>query len=286
MDDTLRAQRDFAVGQLENLTRRGRQLSDALAANPDAAPSLAAARAWQQAAAAAIHQLSGGNKAHWLSRAFSGALLIRSAEGGAVIEADSTQIVDRILDVLGQAATSLSRMDGVAAASSNAAPRPRRFEFVHNVELRPVLDQAFTDSGRALEDGDFQRAFMTSCGILEAIITDALQHCGSRIADCGFDRGFNRSIQSAVSDQSAIRNPQSEMRGRVADWSFDARIAAAEREGLIRGGCARLPPVARTYRDLTDAEGQFRSDVSVSERDARVTTQVLHVVMRDLDPGR
>ena len=72
MDDTLRAQRDFAVGQLENLTRRGRQLSDALAANPDAAPSLAAARAWQQAAAAAIHQLSGGNKAHWLSRAFSG----------------------------------------------------------------------------------------------------------------------------------------------------------------------------------------------------------------------
>src|SRR5204863_266464 len=151
------AQRDFAVGQLENLTRRGRQLSDALAANPDAAPSLAAARAWQQAAAAAIHQLSGGNKAHWLSRAFSGALLIRSAEAGAVIE---------------------------------------------------------------------------------------------------------------------------------ADWSFGARIAAAEREGLIRGGCARLPPVARTYRDLTDAEGKFRSDVSVSERDARVTTQVLHVVMRDLDPGR
>ena len=76
------------------------------------------------------------------------------------------------------------------------------------------------------------------------------------------------------------------MTRRVADCSFDARIRAAERQGLIRSGCARLPPVARAYRDLTDADGQLRPEVSVSERDARVTTQVLHVVIRDLDPGR
>src|SRR2546425_1229323 len=104
MDDTLRAQRDFALGQLEELTRRGRQLSE--------------------------------------------------------------------------------------------APVRRRFEFVHDAQLRPVLEQAFVDSGRALEDGDFQLAFMMSCGVLEAIITDALEHCGSRIAQCGFDS----SIQSSVSD--------------------------------------------------------------------------------------
>ncbi len=286
MDDTLRAQRDFALGQLEDLTRRGRQLNDALAANPDDAVSLAAARAWQQAAAAAIHQLSGGSKAHWLSRAFSGALLVRSAEGGAVVEANVGEIVDRILDVLDKAGASLVRMDDVAVASSTEVRARRRFEFVHNVELRPVLERAFADSRDALERGDPRLALVLSCGVIEAIITDALQHCGSRIADCGFDRGFNRSIQSAVSDQSAIRNPQSEMTGRVADWSFEARIAAAEREGLIRGGCARLPPVARAYRDLTDSDGQLQPDVSVSERDARVTTQVLHVVMRDLDPGR
>jgi hypothetical protein len=73
---------------------------------------------------------------------------------------------------------------------------------------------------------------------------------------------------------------------RVADWSFDARISAAEREGLIRGGCARLPAQARTYRDLTDADGQLRAGVSVTERDARIASQVLHVVMRDLNPGR
>ena len=276
MDDALRAQRDFALGQLEDLTRRGRQLRDALAVTLDDARSLAAARAWQQAAAAAIHQLSGGSKAHWLSRAFSGALLIRSAEGGAVVEANVGEIVERILDVLEQAGASLFRIDDVAVASSTEVAARRRFEFVHDAQLRPVLEQAFTDSCDALERGDRRLALILSCGVIEAIITDALEHCGSRIADCG----LNHSIQSA------IRDPQFEMTRRVAGWSFDARIAAAEREGLIRSGCASLPPVARAYRDLTDADGQLRPEVSVSERDARVTTQVLHVVMRDLDPGR
>ena len=258
MDDALRAQRDFALGQLEDLKRRGRTLRDALAAGPDAAPSLAAARVWQQASAAAIHQLAGGSKAHWLSRAFSGALLVRSAEGGAVVEANVGEIVDRILDVLEQAGASLFRMDEVAVASATQAPARRRFEFVHNAQLRPVLEQAFADSRDALERGDPRQAIILSCSVIEAIITDALQQCGSRIADCG----------------------------SIAGWTFEERIAAAEGERLIRGGCARLPPVARAYRELTDADGQLRPDVPVSERDARVTNQVLHVVMRDLDPGR
>jgi len=160
MDDHLRSHRDVSLDRLDALIRRGRQVKGTR--------SIDAVRAWQQDCAAVVNQLSGLSKAHWLARAYSGAFLVRSEGRGVVVEADSTQIVDRILDVLAQAATSLSRMDGVAAASSNAAPRPRRFEFVHTVELRPVLEQAFTDSGRALEDRDFQRAFITSCGILEA----------------------------------------------------------------------------------------------------------------------
>ena len=252
MDETLRAQRDFALGQLEDLTRRGRQLSDALAATPDAAPSLAAARTWQQAAAAAIHQLSGGSKAHWLSRAFSGALLIRSADGGAVVEANVGEIVNRILGVLEQAGASLFQMDDVAVASSTEAPARRRFEFVHNSQLRPILAQAFVDSTRASEEADFESAFVTSCGILEAIITDALEK-----------KGLD-----------------------VSAWSFDSRIEAAEREGLIRRGCARLPALARRYRDPAGTESQAGAAAAISDRDARVVRQVLLVVIRDLDPSR
>jgi hypothetical protein len=53
----------------------------------------------------------------------------------------------------------------------------------------------------------------------------------------------------------------------------------AEKAGMIRGGCARLPAVARAYRDNG-------AKAEISERDARTTGQVLNVVMRDLDPGR
>jgi hypothetical protein len=244
---------DAWLGQLDTLIRRGRQIKDMR--------SVDATRAWQQDCAAAINQLSGGSKAHWLARAYSGAFLVRAADGGVVVEADATEIVDRILHVLAQGATSLSRMDDVEAASSGgAAPPQRRFEFVHNAELRPVLEQTFADSRDALERGQFGLALILSCGVIEAVLTDALEQAGPRARDEG--------------------------EGRVADWPFETRIAAAERAGLIRSGCARLPPVARKYRDLTDADGELRSDALVSEREARLAGQVLHVVMRDLDPGR
>jgi hypothetical protein len=186
--------------------------------------------------------------------------MVRSADGGVVVEAEATEIVDRIVGVLAEGAASLSRMDDVEAASSGAAPRPRQFEFVHNAELRPVLEQTFADSRDAIERGAFGLALMLSCGVIEAVITDALDHARPPAHDA----------------------PE----GRVTGWSFEKRIAAAESAGLIRSGCARLPPVARRYRDLTDADGDLRADATVSEREARLAGQVLRVVMRDLDPGR
>ena len=251
MDDALRRQRDTSLAGLEALTRRGHQIRNA--------PSADAIRAWQRDCAVAIHQLSGGSKAHWLSRAYSGALLVRPPGGGVVVEVDTTEIVDRILGVLAQGATSLSRMDD-DAEPSGTAPQPRQFEFVHNEELRPVLEQTFADSRNALERCEFALALILSCGIIEALLTDALDDARHQAYDA----------------------PE----GHMADWSFESRIAAAERAGLIRSGCARLPAVARKYRDLTDADGELRADASVTEREARIAGQVLRVVMRDLDPGR
>jgi hypothetical protein len=250
MDETLRHQRDTSLGQLDALIQRGREI--ALTRSVDVT------REWQKDCAAAVNQLSGGSKAHWLARAYSEAFMVRSAGASVVVEADAAEIVERILGVLTQAAVSLSRMDDVTAASSGAPPRARRFDFVRSAPLRPVFEQAFDDSRAALTRGEFGLALILSCGVIDALLTDALE-------------------QSAF--ESAIRNPQSAM-------TFEARIAAAERAGLIRGGCARLPPVARQYRELTDSDGALRPDVTVSEREARIAGQVLVVVMRDLDPGR
>jgi hypothetical protein len=260
MDESLRAQIETYLSHLDRLISRGRQLHDTLAADPSSASAMASTRAWQEDCGVTINQLSGGSKAHWLARSFSEGFLMRSAEGNAVEGTQPAEIVKRLVDVLDQAVTSITRPDDLAVISaSSEAPPPHRFDFVHNRELRPIVEQAYIDSRRALEEQDYALALRTSAGILEAIVTDALEHKG----------------HSVLAEFGAPAE-------KIVDWSFDMRLAIAESAGLIRSGCARLPSVARNYRD----HGANSANAIISERDARLTGQVLHVVMRDLDPGR
>lgn len=259
MSESLEAQIKDYASRLDHLIRRGHQVRDALATDSSSPAAIASTRAWQEECGVAINQLSGGSKAHWLARAFSDAFLMRSARGNAAEGAAPEEIVQRLLDVLTQAVAALSRKEGGPVMIASTDVPPRRFDFVHNPELRQVIEQAFADSRQAMEQGEFDLAMRTSCGILESIITDALEHKGpTELAESGTPAG------------------------KIADWSFDERIAVAEKVGLIRGGCARLPAVARAYRD-NHANGHT---IAVTERDARVTGQVLNVIMRDLNPGR
>jgi len=188
---------------------------------------------------------------------------MRAASGQAAQGAAPAEIVQRLLDVLDQAVGSISQMDGPLISASPEAPPPHRFDFVHNSEIRPVLERAYIDSRRALEQRHYDLALLTSCGILEAIVTDALEQTG-----------LGALIASGAPTD------------RIADWSFETRLTVAERAGLIRGGCARLPAVARTYRDHAEDDSGNEMKATISEREARLAGQVLHVVMRDLDPGR
>ena len=259
MDETLQAQIETYLSRLADLIRRGRELGNALAINPADGSVIMATRLWQQDVGVTVNELSGGSKAHWLARAFSEAFLLRSVGGSAAQGAAPDEIVQRLVGVLEQAVVSLSRADaGAIASASSQAQAPRRFEFVHNIELRPVLEQSYIESKRALEHGLYVNALQTSCGILEAIVTDALEHQGLAVL--------------VASGAPA---------GKIADWSFETRLTVAERAGLIRGGWARLPAVAWTYRDQSANERNM-----VTEQDARRTGQVLNVVMRDLNPGR
>jgi len=264
MDESLRAQIETYLSHLDGLIRRGRQVRDTLTDDPFNKSAIAATRVWQEDCGVTINQLSGGSKAHWLARSFSEAFLMRSTAGRAVEGAAPDEIVKRLLGVLEQAVDSLTRTDdGAIISASSQAPSPHRFDFVHNLDLRPVVEQAYADSRRAFEQEHYDLALRTSCGILEAIVTDALEHKGLGAL--------------AASDAPA---------GNISDWPFETRLAVAEKAGLIRGGCARLPVIARKYRDFADSGGEHGPMATVSENDARRTGQVLHVVMRDLDPGR
>lgn len=258
MGESLEAQIAPYLIRLDGLIRRGVQLRDTLEKDPANGSAIAATRAWQEECGVTVHQLSGGSKAHWLARSFSEAFLKRSPSGAAVEGTPPEEIVERLVEVLEQAVAVLSQKEqaGAILSRSPSEVAPRRFEFVHHVELRPVVEQAYKESRRALEEGDYRAAMRTSCGILEAIVTDALEHQGLP------------ALAAAGAPATVISN-----------WSFETRLAVAEKAGLIRGGCRRLPEVALRYR-------QGESEPEVSERDARVSGQVLHVVMRDLNPGR
>jgi hypothetical protein len=263
MDESLRAQIDSNLSHLDHLIRRGNQLRESLTEDPTNKSSLVANRAWQQDCGVAINQLSGGSKAHWLARAFSESFLLRTEMGEVVDMVPPAVIVERLVHVLDQAVLSLSRMgsDGSTTASASVPPQPRRFEFVHNTEIRPVLEQAYADSRDALEQHKYDEALTNTCGILETIVTDALEHHGVDAMACA-----------------------DELQEKISDWTFNERLKVAEKAGLIRGGCARLPEIARQYRNSMDVDGN--ANLQVSEQDARRTMQVLHVIMRDLDPGR
>jgi hypothetical protein len=239
--------------RLDGLMQQGRALRAQLAdgRTTDGA-AVAAMRAWQQQCGLAVNELSGGSKAHWLARAFSDAFLVRAAAGPVIEEVPVGEIVARLLDVLKQADQVLAQTPHLGGTQPANAPAPRRFDFVHDAALRPVLERAYSDGRAAFDEGRYESSLVVTCGVLEAIITDALEQAGHR----------------------------------VHEWSFDARIAAAERHGLIRAECARLPPVARCYRELSRADGELPADVIVTAREARTVSQVLQMVMRDLNPGR
>jgi hypothetical protein len=270
MADSPRDARDTAIRHVDSLIHRGQELRQQLAAVTATAAEVNQMRAWQQQCADAVTHLSGGSKAHWLSRAFSEALLVRSDDGRAVVEASPLDIVGRLVEVLGRARASLLQMDGDPGAwfaldDQVGESRPQqRFEFVHRRELQPVLERAYADSRAALDRGEFGAALVLTCTVLESIITDALEHATGA--------GTVASLAAAEADIPAM--------------PFRARIAALERAGLIRGSCARLPPVALDYRDTLDETGALHGDVIVLARDARTAAQVLRVVIRDLDPGR
>src|ERR1700757_974825 len=142
MSESLKSQIKAFVSRLAGLIRRGQQVRDALAKDPSNPSAVVAARAWQEECGVAINQLSGGSKAHWLARAFSEAFLMRSANGSASEGAAPQEILPRLLDGLAKAVAALSRNYGGPVIIASEDFPPRRFEFVHNPELRQVLEQA------------------------------------------------------------------------------------------------------------------------------------------------
>jgi hypothetical protein len=151
MDESLRAQIDTYLSHLDGLIRRGRRFATLWRLIPPTHRRLQPLAPGRKTVAVTINQLSGGSKAHWLARSFSEAFLMRSADGQAVEGAAPAEIVERLLGVLEQAvARSPEWTMASTASASSEAPVPRRFDFVHNPELRPFSSRPTPIAGAPL----------------------------------------------------------------------------------------------------------------------------------------
>jgi hypothetical protein len=265
IDETFAAHVRLYQHRLDHLIADGARLGGEIAAAPGTPGVEAGLAAWQRECAATVSQLSGGSKAHWLSRAYSEAFLVSAAEaqawdGAVVTSVTPDALVRRIVAVLRQARTSLDHLaEDSGRPPAAPAPSSPRFDFVANAPLRTRLEQVYRESQAAFDRREYGLALVGACSLLDAIITDALdQHRGSADATAG----------------------------SPADLSFSERIAAAEAAQLVSAGCRRLPAAARAYPTLLDAGGDLRSDADISEQDARTSFQVLRVIMRDRAPVR
>jgi hypothetical protein len=265
IDETFAAQVRLYQHRLDHLIADGARLGGEIAAapgSPGIEPGLAA---WQRECAATVSQLSGGSKAHWLSRAYSEAFLVSAAgegsqDGAVVTSVTPDALVRRIVAVLRQARTSLDHLaEDPGRPPAAPALSSRRFDFVAHAPLRARLEQVYRESQAAFDRREYGLALVGASSLLDAIITDALGQ------DCG------------TADATA---------GSLADLSFGERIAAAEAAQLVSAACRRLPAAARAYPSLLDAAGDLRPDADISEHDARMSLQVLRVIMRDRAPGR
>lgn len=263
------------VGRLLDEGRALLEAFDSVSADPTAAPEARLLRTfhtWQMGCGQLVGQLSGGSKAHWLSRAYNQALLVTPDPPATAprpvgrpappSEVAPRQLVERLLEVLQKARLSLQQLaeSHVSSAAMQAVGAQRRhFDFVNDRALQRNLEEAYEERQRALLQGQFALALVLACSVLEAIVTDALRH------------------RASLSQAAVTALPR---------WSLERRLTAAEDARLISHGWSRLPPAALAYQSLLDPQGDLRPDASATERDARVASQVLAVIMKDLAPGR
>ncbi len=245
--------------RLDALLREGRRLQAM------DAPAASDVGGWQRDCTALISGLSGGDKAHWLSRAYSEAFLVRpsreaSARGGVAADAPVDEILTRIVSALELAVGSLAQLEGPDAPTADS-DGSRRFAFLDDPGLRSGVVQADAEADAALARGALALSLVSRCSVLESIITDALERAGD------------------PSSGGAGAPP-------LHERPFEQRIADAECARVISAGCRRLPDVARRYREILTDDGDVRLDVHVSESDAVRVRQVLRVIVRDLAPGR
>ena len=138
----------------------------------------------------------------------------------------------------------------------------RDFSYVHNPDLRKVLERDYTEIQRAYLTQCWKSVIILSGSAIEAILLDCLQH----------DSGRAKSASKAPNKSDLSR------------WDLSELIDVCVELNHVSSGVEKLSHSVREYRNLVHPGNETRNKLAFGQEESRIALEVLNIVHRDLNP--
>lgn len=136
----------------------------------------------------------------------------------------------------------------------------RDFTFVHEVDLRKVIERDYLEIQRAFISKCWKSVIILSGGAIEAILMDLL-------------------LENEIAAKSTPKAPN---KPDIKTWSLANLIDVTVELELVGSGVEKLSHPVREYRNLVHPGNEIRTGLEFDEEEARIALEVLHIVHRDL----
>ncbi len=136
----------------------------------------------------------------------------------------------------------------------------RDFSFLHNCELRNIIERDFSEIQRASSSGCWKSVIILCGGSIEAVLADLL---------------MDNPVQAMASTKAPNKKD-------ITRWGFSDLIAVCVDLKLVTKGVEKLSHPIREYRNLVHPGIELREKLDFHAEEARIAVEVLNIVLRDL----
>lgn len=157
------------------------------------------------------------------------------------------------------------RAESMTPRRSESARLPKQtFDFVSDPKMREICCRDYLELAKVRRVGAHKSTIILSGGLIEALLSDALDRQSSTA------KAYYRKLYP---NRKQVR------------WTLECLIGVAEAMGIITPGATQLSHTLRDYRNLVHPRKEIRSGYKVQKQEAEIAVNMVQIVMRDLkDP--
>jgi hypothetical protein len=160
-------------------------------------------------------------------------------------------------------AMALGRLKGeIDDSSSTPVTEQRDFTFIHDPDLRHILERDFYEIQRAFISQCWKSVIILCGGAIEAILTDLL---------------LANSPQAKTSSKAPSKPD-------ITRWDLSDLINVSVELRLVSPGVDKLSHSLREYCNLVHPGNEIRKNLTFDAEEAKIALEVLNMVYRDLKP--